>query len=104
MVSSHILQGTLPLKHCNIKYLNESTCFEVAILNMVCNLIIADQSCDKFENIISDLDLTLGTLTQKNQFLKSLLKSLIIDMIHGDAMIKRQRKESNLTIWHSSTI
>lgn len=59
----------LSLTLCNFNYLYECICFEAAISNKICNFILpyrsSSQSCDKFENIISNLDLTLETLTQK---------------------------------------
>ena len=63
---------SLPLRLCNVSYLNEYICFEI-ISNKLCNFISLyrspSQSSDEFENFVYNLDLSLQALTQKNPFL-----------------------------------
>ena len=64
---------SLPLRLCNVSYLNEYICFEMMISNKLCDFISLyrsrNQSSDEFENFVYNLDLTLEALTQKNPFL-----------------------------------
>ena len=64
---------SLPLRLCNVSYLNEYICFEIIISNKLCNFVSLyrspSQSSDEFENFVYNLDLTLEVLTQKNPFL-----------------------------------
>ena len=60
------------LKLHNINYFKEYIYLESVASNKICDFIslykLPTQSCDKFENIISNLDLTLETLVQRNLF------------------------------------
>ena len=63
---------SLPLRLCNVSYLNECICFEIMISNKLCNFISLyrspSQSSDEFENFVYNLDLLFEALTQKNSF------------------------------------
>ena len=65
---------SLPLRLCNVSYLNECICFEIEIMisNKLCNFISLyrspSQSSDEFENFVFNLDLLFEALTQKNSF------------------------------------
>ena len=62
----------LYLKLHNINYFNEYIYFESVASNKICDFIslykLPSQSCDKFEKFISNLDLPLETLVQRNLF------------------------------------
>ena len=66
-------EESLPLRLCNVSYLNECTCFETVISNKPFNFISLyrspSQCSDEFENFVYNLDLTLDALIQKNPFL-----------------------------------
>ena len=94
---------TLHLKLQNINYFNKYICSEAVTSNKNCDFIsfyrVPSQSCDKFEKLISHLDLTLEDLTQI-YFKQSLLETLmwhINDGINGGTTIEQQQKELNFT-------
>ena len=63
----------LPLILYNVSYLKECICFEITMLNKLCNFISPSQSSDEFENFVYSLDSTVEALTQKNPSLTALI-------------------------------
>ena len=63
----------LPLRVLDIKYLHECINFELKIGDKLCNFVALyrspSQTQDEFEKFSDNLELDLGTLSQKNPFL-----------------------------------
>ena len=63
----------MPLRVLDIKYLHECINFEIKIGDKLCNFVALyrspSQTQDEFEKFSDNLELDLGTLSQKNPFL-----------------------------------
>ena len=66
-------KNCLPLKVLDVRFLHESTAFELQIGDSLCSFISLykspNHSYDDFVSFLDNFELTLDTLAQKNPFL-----------------------------------